>query len=63
MLWKGPWTCRKSYVVMTINTVSVEYVVEVALDLSHRIRCDDNNYSLSRICCGRGLGPVAQARL
>ena len=28
---------------MTITRVSVEYAVEGALDLSHRLRCDDNN--------------------
>jgi hypothetical protein len=48
---------------MTITTVSVEYAVEGALDLSHRLRYGDNNYSLCIICCGRGLGPVAQATL
>jgi len=48
---------------MTITTVSVEYAVQGALDLSHRLRYDDNNYSLYRICCGRGFGPVSQATL
>jgi len=87
MLWKGLWTCRTGYVVMTITTVYVEYAVEGlrtcrkgfvmvtittvyveyavegALDLSHRLRYDDNNYSLCIIYCGRGFGPVAQATL
>jgi len=48
---------------VTITTVSVEYDVEGALDLSHMLRYGDNNYCLCRICCGRGLGPVAQATL
>ena len=30
---------------MTITTVSVEYDVEGALDLSHRLRYGDNNYT------------------
>ena len=48
---------------MTITTVYVEYAVEGAFDLSHRLRSEDNNYSLCRICGGRGFGPVAQPNL
>ena len=55
MLWKVPWTCRKSYVRMTINTVSVDYAEEGALNVLHRLRYDDNNYSLCRLICGSGL--------
>ena len=63
MLWKGLWTCRTGYVVMIITAIYVEYAVEEALDLSQTLRYDENNYSLCRICCGRGFGPVAQATL
>ena len=48
---------------MTITTVSVEYAVEGTLDLSHRLRYGDNNYSLCRIFFTRSYGPVAQATL
>jgi len=48
---------------MTITTASVVYAVEGALDLSHRLRYDDNNYILCKICRGRSLGPVAHATL
>jgi len=48
---------------MKITTVSVEYALEGALDMSHSLRFDDNNYSLCRIFCGMGLGPVAQVSL
>jgi len=54
MLWKGPWTCRTRYVRMKITTVSVEYSVGLALDLSNMLVCDDNNYSLCSICCVKG---------
>jgi len=50
MLWKGLWTHRTGDVVMKITTANVEYAVEGALDLSHMLRYDDNNYSLCRIC-------------
>jgi len=63
MLWKGLWTCRTGYVMVTITTVYVEYAMEGALELSHSLRYDDNNYSLCRICCERGFGPDAQATL
>ena len=63
MLWKWLWTCRTIYVMMTITTIYVEYAVKGALDLSQRLRYDENNYSLCRIRCGRGFGPVAKATL
>ena len=63
MLWKGLWNYRTGDVVMKINRVNVEYAVEWVLDLSHKLRYGDSNYSLCRICCGRGFGPISQATL
>jgi len=63
MLWKGLWTYLTGDVVMKITTVNVEYSVDGALDLAHRLRYGDSNYRLCRICCGRGFRPIAQATL
>jgi len=43
MLWKGLWTYLTGDVVMKITTVNVEYSVDGALDLAHRLRYGDSN--------------------